>query len=68
MIDAKKLGKMFRKKEEITLPELITEVDGSEDLTFILKKLIDAGIIVQYMKDGMPYGLTLFGKHLMGVE
>lgn len=68
MIDAKKLGEIFREKKEVTLPELIQEVDGSEDLLYVLKQLIMAGIIVQFLKEGMPYGLTTFGKHLMGVD
>jgi len=66
MIDAKKLGQIFKTKSEVTLPELIAEVDGSEDLIGVLNGLIKAGIIVQYLKEGMPYGLTLFGKHFMG--
>lgn len=68
MIDAKKLGKIFREKDEVTLPELIAEVNGSEDLIYVLKGLIKAGIIVQYLKEGMPYGLTAFGKRFLGVE
>ena len=68
MIDAKKLGKIFREKEEVTLPEIIQEVDGSEDLHYVLNQLIKSGIIVQYLKEGMPYGLTTFGKHFMGVD
>lgn len=68
MIDAKKLGRIFREKEEVTLPELISEVDGSEDLVYVLKQLISSGIIVQYIKEGMPYGLSRFGKSFLGVE
>ena len=68
MIDAKKLGKIFREKEEVTITELMQEVDGGDDLPYVLKGLIKAGIIVQYLKEGMPYGLTTFGKHFIGVE
>jgi hypothetical protein len=69
MIDAKKLGDIFRKRKETTLVELIQEVDGCEDLPKLLQKLIDAGIVEQDInKEGTPYSLTKFGRELLGSD
>lgn len=71
MIDAKKLGKIFREKEEVTsdlISGLIEDERDKEQMHQIMKMLIKSGMVVQYFKKGDPYGLTTFGKHFMGID